>query len=545
MKKSQWTWSLVLLGRILVVSCIGYLLLIISRNEFSKLPGKKSSYFTDLGKYMELSSKYYNNTSIQPDNVSNNVFYVWCGHKLFEFRHYISILSVIKELQPFTIIFYYNQFPQRDKDYYNTWFQEIRNTYPFLQLKKLTASQNGCLESSIPNMAFIYNLLKQEGGLYVNEDTIFDRYPLYFRNLTVVNGIHNVTSKGFLQLKTKQHSSQHSEPLGPQTITCASISTYTKDVQTMICINIDNKFSPKDIWELDNDFGRLVRQLFYGNPEINLPAQNYEALIPNIAHIIWIGGGTMDYLFYLCVLSLLYIADVDTLYIHGDLPTGTLWDTVKNNTKIHFIQRKNIESVFEKQVNRVSHISDVWRVDIMIRYGGIYIDTDAIFVKPLSKEMRSYDAVASLDFDLGNLYFPGVLNLGVTIGKRNAKFWHILQNSMKWFRDEIWSWNGLLQPYRIKERYPHLMQINSSLQVICFFSKCHPSWWPNFRTKSIHHLNTPMIKNWRNDTNVFHFTHPTPSEFMSEHALLESKTMIGEIGRYILRKANRLKEEGQ
>lgn len=34
----------------------------------------------------------------------------------------------------------------------------------------------------------------------------------------------------------------------------------------------------------------------------------------------------------------------------------------------------------------------------MIKYGGIYTDTDAIWVKPLSKAERGYDAVASYDW---------------------------------------------------------------------------------------------------------------------------------------------------
>ena len=42
--------------------------------------------------------------------------------------------------------------------------------------------------------------------------------------------------------------------------------------------------------------------------------------------------------------------------------------------------------------------SDLIRVDLMIKYGGVYTDTDAIWVKPLSIEERRYDAVASYDW---------------------------------------------------------------------------------------------------------------------------------------------------
>jgi len=70
----------------------------------------------------------------------------------------------------------------------------------------------------------------------------------------------------------------------------------------------------------------------------------YDELVPNIAHMIWIGGGPMDYLFYLSVLSLLYVAKVDTVYIHGDLePPGENWKSImsmeKTRDRVKFITR--------------------------------------------------------------------------------------------------------------------------------------------------------------------------------------------------------------
>ena len=39
------------------------------------------------------------------------------------------------------------------------------------------------------------------------------------------------------------------------------------------------------------------------------------------------------------------------------------------------------------------------------------------------------------------------------------------QESMKWFIDKDWSWNGLRQPYRIMERHPYSVQIEPHLAV--------------------------------------------------------------------------------
>jgi hypothetical protein len=295
---------------------------------------------------------------------------------------------------------------------------------------------------------------------------------------------------------------------------------------------------PKDFWELDDSFGRLVRSLFYGTPNILRAVPTYDELIPNIAHIVWLGGGEMDFLFYLGVLSLVYVAKVDMVYIHGDGPPwGRYWDLVKGNSKVQLIYRESPGQVYGNVVNVLSHVTDVWRVDFMIKYGGIYVDTDVVFVKPLDYKIRGYEAVGTYDWTYWNHPFPDTINYGVAIGKRNAPYWHKFQESMKWFMDADWSWNGLRQPYRILERQPDLVRIDPHLQVTCFMSKCHPTWWPDYHNESIHHLNSPSITNWRKDAYAFHWTLPTPYELLNHTTLLTTNTMFSEIGCYILSEA--------
>lgn len=78
-------------------------------------------------------------------------------------------------------------------------------------------------------------------------------------------------------------------------------------------------------------------------------------------------------------------------------------------------------------VNVLSHMTDVWRVDFMIKYGGIYVDTDVVFIRPLEHDIRGYDAVVTYDWTYWNHPFPDTFNFGVSIGKRNAPFWHKFQ----------------------------------------------------------------------------------------------------------------------
>jgi len=115
---------------------------------------------------------------------------------------------------------------------------------------------------------------------------------------------------------------------------------------------------------------------------------------------------------------------------------------------------------------------------------------------------------------------------------------------MKWYRDDDFSWNGLRQPYRVLERHPELAHVDSRLQVICYWSLCHPTWWPNYNDEHIHHRSPPpgvSPLDWRHDTYAFHFTTPIPSEFRKPQSLLKSVGMFAEIGRMILEAADMVK----
>ena len=128
-------------------------------------------------------------------------------------------------------------------------------------------------------------------------------------------------------------------------LTCSTVVDYVRVDRNSSCVVVDRSTSlhPRDIWELDDSFGRLARTVFYGTPQIRRPQPRYDddQLIPNIAHLVWLGGGTMDFLFYLCVASLIYVARVDAVYIHGDgPPTGSYWELIKDHPKLHLIYRQ-------------------------------------------------------------------------------------------------------------------------------------------------------------------------------------------------------------
>ena len=298
------------------------------------------------------------NSSFAP----NVVYYVWCGRRWFEFQHYLSVMSVIRLLRPDNIIFTYDIEPVVDSWTYNTWYSEIAESYPFFRRHLLLDNELGCLGHSTPNMTFVRTyLLTATGGMYMNEHTILARYPLELRLKDVVVGFGPQSDptnddEAPVLLATKPGLPGYQSvrrviadtSLSTERMTCSTPTEYVRANRKPPCVVVDRSSSlfPRDIWDLDDSFGRLARTIFYGSPVIRRPEPSYDQLIPNIAHIVWLGGGQMDFLFYLCVASLIYVARVDAVYVHGDgPPTGSYWALIKDDPKLHLIYRQHPSTV--------------------------------------------------------------------------------------------------------------------------------------------------------------------------------------------------------
>ena len=302
---------------------------------------------------------------LNTNHITNTVYYVWCGRRWFEFHNYLSVRSVIRHLRPDSIIFMYDIEPVIDDQTYNTWFSELADEYPFFQPFKINpATGPACIDYSKPNMTFVLSLLTASGGLYVNEHTVLADYPVEMRLLDLVlatdpssvgkydeNRVPALlaTRKGLLHTNMESVEKRLTDQsLRTRRLSCATIDGYVTAHRKHACVTIndESRLFPRDIWERTDSFGRLARTIFYGTPTILRPTPSYDELIPNIAHIVWLGRGQMDFLFYLCVASLVYVAKVDAVYIHGDgPPTGDYWPLIKDNPKVHLIYREYSKTV--------------------------------------------------------------------------------------------------------------------------------------------------------------------------------------------------------
>jgi len=290
------------------------------------------------------------------------VFYVWCGssRRPFEFRNYLSVRSAVRILRPDNVWFYYESEPVIDKKLYNTWWQELIDDVPFLHPRSLKdvgdqLPRIACHGRGRPSVNFVYALVSSRGGTFVDESTVLVARPSD-DGVTVALDIADKSDFRLRLLKADRGIScpvasfngslERSQP-AVRVFKCSSDSKLT-DVNSTFCIHIAQSLYPQDIWTLDSDVGQILRYEFYGQREIIKPIPSFDRLAPNIGHVIWIGGNQMKFMFFVSVLSLLHVAKVDMVYVHGDEPlTGYYWDLlIDTGQNVQFVRRENAEEVY-------------------------------------------------------------------------------------------------------------------------------------------------------------------------------------------------------
>ena len=464
--------------------------------------------------------------ALAKSDILNVVHYLWCSKKVFEFRQYLTLKSVIRFIYPDRLVIHYKYYPLRDKYLYNDWLNDLKDEFPFVELNQLKNTSSAC-QSKEKRSVFKENILNKDGGIFIYGSIIITNFPSVLYNIDLVNMLVD-DEEAVVIAKPKVFTSYTRNILR---IKCISSATFTGDLRNQVCISHRTTLYPRDAWHRNDSFSLLVNSLMYGQNIVPQPLPSSTNLIPNIAHMMWIGGGKMNYLFYLSCLSLINIVKVDTVYIHGDKPpSGKYWEMISNRSQIKFIRRLRPNFIYNQTISVRNHMSDVFRAEVLVKYGGIYCDTDVLWLNPIPEKLREYGAVAAYDWPIMRPTYPDYINFGVTMGKRNDPFWHMMLASMKTFKDDSYGYNGLLKPYKVYERHPDLVYIYDYLQIMCWKLKCHPTWVKDFRNPKKSHLNLTNF-DWQRAISV-HWTSPTPVELQDEETLLASNSLWAEIGLY-------------
>ncbi|ELU00321.1 hypothetical protein CAPTEDRAFT_217705 [Capitella teleta] len=475
--------------------------------------------------------------------------YVWCEQKSsFTFNHFLSVLSVIRTMVPDSIYLYYEtgNYPTLDEKMYNTWLEELRYNFPWL----ITEPQNNTkiCSGSIPNEYFVMSKLRKHGGAFmdfsiamVEFDESLMPFDFIFEQGPQSYGIIGSKPNFPFEVQTYDQLKRRSE--NGKVFQCPDAQPRLEGVKNYICLRLVDPLFPEILLKESAEnvpFYRYMRKLFYGNEGLPEVKTHLNEVVPNNGHYVWFGGGKMDYIFYLSALSVLYIVKADVIYVHGDKPpSGMYWERLQKEEgdRVRWVYRQYPHGIYQSYVGRVEHAADVARHDIMLKYGGINMDADVIFTRPLDRRLFHYDTVVTLDnYWYPMRPFPNTFNLGVVMNKPHSKFWQLYQFSERYYYEDDYTWNSNRVPYKIWERNPSLLRIEPELQVICCYLKCYPTW---VETRMEAYQLSKNIEAWKDRAMSFHWTWPSPSELDNEQSLRSNNSLFAGIGQNVLKAAGK------
>ncbi len=471
-----------------------------------------------------------------PHKLLTTAYVIWCGRRQFEFRNYVSLLSVMKNAKPDTLYLYYDVYPLEDDFFYNTWLQDLLDDFPFIHVRQLKGDEPGCNGHARPNMEFVRDLVEKNSGMYVNEHTILEALPMDFISYKSIDAIEDDTGRGFLL-----GESGVSIKAKTGTMKCHQIVDgyhYATPGGESLCVSVDQPFLPKDIWYLQTQFGSLARSIVYGTPSPLFGQLSYDLMVPNIAHMVLITGTDMLYITYLSLLSLLYIAGMEKVYIHGHQPpTGIHWDNIKHESRLEFVRKAIPSTIYGQHIGMQRHMKEIMKVDILSKYGGLCVDSDVIFVKPIDRKYFGYEVVLGYDW-FPNDPFPDIINMATVLSKPDAFFIHMMLRSMKDLKGSEWNWAWQKQPYKILERHPDLVHIEPRLNVQCWQDACHPTWWPGYHAVTHSHINTKSLPDWTQDAFSYKFD-TIPKQLSGPEEAKNGQGMFADMAKLILTQASK------
>ena len=446
---------------------------------------------------------------------------------VFTFRNYLSIMSVYKILEPYRIILYVPAEFKPKPEEYNMWFQKAADIIPYLETRKY--SDDFGEVDGIRELRHIgATELRKTGGIYVNLNTIINTDLWKYRAGNIRVGMAGSSYLGFVQVARNfnftefVHNITGFDDFSVESYTTKCVLPHTfKDYEH--CCIISHVIYPMNIMQSVSHFASFARFLFYGTSKIPLPQPTYPP-IPKIVHYVWFGNEHMTYSMYLSFQSTLrFVKPLQIIIYVESYDLGHYFDAMKNSSVVTVvIDYGRPRFVFQRPINKFSHLSDYVRADVLLRLGGIYIDWDVFWLKPVDDLLNlGYETIASVDpvIDiLGRQDFPDLINMGVLLARPGSKFVALWMDSFHKYIGDHATFHAVEMVYKLYEDHPDLIYLEERLQVLCFpYKTCHPLWLPDYQKGKVHNE-----FDFTKDAYSVHITGPLPTAFKSEKGMMTS-----------------------
>ncbi|KAM3422115.1 hypothetical protein BST61_g2486 [Cercospora zeina] len=208
--------------------------------------------------------------------------------------------------------------------------------------------------------------------------------------------------------------------------------------------------------------------------------------IPNVIHFILLArhGAQVDltYAQYLAVKAAIVRMRAREVKIHTNgMDTGNQWwQELAPKVTLERVDATQILDHRGLPITNMDlpHQTDILRIAILLREGGIYMDTDVYAFKPFTDLLNSHrDSL--MGHEGGNRY--GLCN-AVVVSRPGSEFLVKWQKTYETFSPKRWNEHSVLMPKKLQVMHPHLI---CPLSPSVFF-------WPTWGKNHIRYMHEPI-----------------------------------------------------
>ena len=205
--------------------------------------------------------------------------------------------------------------------------------------------------------------------------------------------------------------------------------------------------------------------------------------IPRVAHFVFGLRPQVEpfhLLHYLAIESCRQVVKPEAIYLHyHHLPFGVFWDVIRPHLKLlrvglaPEVRAAKYNPRLVPRHYRYAHHADFVRLDALIEHGGIYADTDMIFLRPLPDELfeNSFVIGREQDFpdEISGEMRPSLCN-ALLMSRPGAEFARVWRQRMAAALNGTWSNHSGFLAYALSQELAdavHLESVRSFFPVPC------------------------------------------------------------------------------
>ncbi|XP_053388469.1 uncharacterized protein LOC128551598 [Mercenaria mercenaria] len=176
--------------------------------------------------------------------------------------------------------------------------------------------------------------------------------------------------------------------------------------------------------------------------------------VPNIVHYVWYKRGELSFVGFTSFLSVIRFVKPCAIIFHGDsLPYGSYWNFIVNmSPNIIHLKREPLKYIAGKKIKYKEHSSDIMRIEALLKYGGIYMDTDTVIVRSM-EPLMNYSCVMSNQSS-------GLLGSAFVMAKKNASFLQLWMDGYRFhYNPSRYVYNAMVYPKKVARKHADLIHL--------------------------------------------------------------------------------------